>query len=153
MDFQPYVHSSGMLRVDRPRKWKVREYPTDPRAKVEFWDPADRGVTVRLIATPAEGATLAEVLPDFEERSMQMRALGAQVALADAIIRGVNAKRLTIRHTGIEQVLYLFVDADMYCNFSFDCSILGENGSISGRAGILRRVRKRCCAGFDKRKS
>ena len=39
------------------------------------------------------------------------------------------------------------------CNFSFDCSMRGENGSMSGRAGIRRSVRKRCYAGLDKRKS
>lgn len=121
MEYQHYVHPSGMLRVDTPSSWTVREYPADPRAKVEFCAPTDSGVKVRLIATPAKGKRLDEVLPNLEERKMQMLALGAQAAFTDVVIRGVEAVKVTARRAGAEQVLYLFVDAEMYCNFSFEC--------------------------------
>src|SRR5439155_24401779 len=38
-------------------------------------------------------------------------------------------------------------------SLSLDCSILGEMGSTSERAGIRRSARRRCCAGVDRRKS
>ena len=108
-----------MLSVDYPHDWAVKEYPDDPRAKVEFRGPVD-GAIVRLIATPARDQALDELLPDWEERKSQLRAFGTDATITSTTVRGVNAQVVTFRRVDALQSLVLFVDSGMFCNFSFE---------------------------------
>jgi len=114
-----YTHRTGMLSVAYPSTWTVREYPDDPRAKVEFAD-ATRAAVARLIARPTFGEPLEEMLPDFEDVRLRMAAQGVKVTVSPVVTRGVRGFKQTMSAPGTMSVLYAFVDADMYCVFSFE---------------------------------
>ena len=111
--------TNGYFTFAPPRGWITEKYD-DPRTKVAFRHPANKGIFLRIIVREAPGETFAEVKENAEETAKQFSSKGASLKVDTVERLGVPATTTTgeIPGGGFTQ-LTRFLIAGLHFNIQY----------------------------------
>ncbi len=110
---------NGYFSFVPPKSWKVEDY-NDPRTKVGFNHPTERGVFIRFIVREAPGETFSDMKRSAEETAQQWRAKGVPCKVDNSEWLGVPATTISADIPGVGYTqLIKFLIAGLHFNIQY----------------------------------
>lgn len=119
-----YKDKNGYFSFAPPTGWTRKDYPNDPRSKVEFDCPTAEGVLVRLIAEVASpdlsGSNIVEAVRTQMEKARERLGPAVKMKIREGSFAGVRSAFAESSLPGqMEQQLRIFVVGSILFNIAY----------------------------------